>query len=69
MTEHDEHGCRIREFSQWPRLVLEHERAHISRCMAGRAFLKQAQVDDFLHDLSDLDYLLAQLPVRVEVPK
>ncbi len=62
-------GCRIREFERWPRLVLEKERAHISRCMAGKAFLKQEQVDGFLHDLSDIDAVLAQLPVRVEVPK
>jgi hypothetical protein len=65
----EHNGCRIKEFAQWPRLVLEHERAHISRCMAGKMFKTKAEVDGLMHDLTDLDYLISQLPVRVEVPK
>ena len=64
----DHGGCRIREFAMWPRLVLEHERSHISRAMTGKMFKTQAEIDGLMHDLADLDHLLSQLPVRVEVP-
>jgi hypothetical protein len=63
----EHNGCRIKEFACWPRLVLEHERAHISRAMAGRAFKSQEEIDGLMHDLADLDWLLSQLPVRVKV--
>ena len=63
----EHNGCRIREFAMWPRLVLEHEREHISRCMAGRAFKSQEEIDGLLHDLADIDAILTSLPPRVRV--
>jgi hypothetical protein len=59
--------CRIREFVRWGRLELEHEYTYISRQMAGSAFMSQELRDGLIHDLTDLSYLLAQLPPRIEV--
>ena len=66
MAEHD--GCRIKEFARWNRVLLQHEREHISRAMAGRAFKRQEEIDGLMHDLTDLDYLLSQYPAEVEIP-
>lgn len=62
-------GCRIREFAQWDRLMLEHEREYLSRYMAHLSpFLKDAASTDLMHDITDIDYLLQQMAPRVEVP-
>lgn len=56
-------GCRIQEFARWPRLLLERERAYLSEKMASAdAFMGDKLRDGIMHDLTDLDYLLAQQP-------
>lgn len=65
-TEHG--GCRIQEFARWPRVVLEHERSYLSKVMSASAFLDEGHKQDLMHDISDIDSILSQLPVRVEVP-
>jgi hypothetical protein len=59
--------CRIREFSRWDRRLLEHERAYISKQFAGQAFMSAELREGLGHDLLDLDFLLSQLPVRIDV--
>lgn len=49
--------------------MLEHEREHLSKAMTGSAFIQPWERDLIIHDLTDIDYLLQQLPVRIEVPK
>lgn len=46
--------------------MLEHERQHLSRAMAGRAFLKPEEADGLLHDITDIDYLLSYHEKRVQ---
>lgn len=58
-------SCRIREFVRWPRIFLEHEREHISYEMVnGSAFMTEELKAGLMHDLSDVDYLLAQIPPK-----
>ena len=60
--DHSTSGCRIREFARWDRVMLEHERAHLSKTMASAgAFIDH---DGIMHDLADIDYLLANLHVE-----
>jgi hypothetical protein len=49
--------------------MLEHEREHLSTAMSGAAFIQSWERDLIVHDITDIDYLLAQLPVRVETPE
>lgn len=58
----DHGGCRAREFIRWDRVMLQHEREHLSRSMAAPGLLSAALRDGIMHDLADIDYLLAQLP-------
>lgn len=56
-------GCRIQQFARWDRLMLQHERAFLSDKMASAsAFMGDAMRDGIMHDLTDIDYLLAQQP-------
>lgn len=56
-------GCRVAEFARWNRTMLQHERLGISQIMASAAgFIDDTTRDGLLHDLSDIDYLLAQMP-------
>lgn len=56
-------GCRIKEFARWDRLMLEHERASISGYMSrAGAYLGDDGKADLMHDLTDIDYLLGQMP-------
>ena len=52
--------CRLREFLQWNRLFLEHEREHLSRAMSGAAFISYEEQCLIVHDVSDIDWVLAQ---------
>ncbi len=56
------------EFQRWPRIVLEHEREHISRALTGQAFKKREETEGLMHDLLDIDACLSVLPVRVQTP-
>lgn len=67
-TDDEHQGCRVSEFARWDRIVLEHEREHLSKCMTGAAFMRPAESEAILHEISDIDYLLAQLPKRVKTP-
>lgn len=60
-------NCRANEFARWPRIVLEHEREHLSRVMDGAAFLQSAEREATLHDITDIDWFLAFLEPRLEV--
>jgi hypothetical protein len=62
-------ACRIAEFIRWSRVMLEHEREHLSKVMAGRAFMREDEVAGVMHDLTDIDYVLSYHPPRIEVPK
>jgi hypothetical protein len=54
--------CRAEEFGRWSRVMLMHEREHLSKTMATqRAFLKQADVEAIMHDLTDIDQILAHM--------
>jgi hypothetical protein len=70
LTPADEHGdCRLRQFSLWNRITLEHERAHISRALAYAAgFMTEAEYADLCHDVADIDWVLSFIdePVRVK---
>ena len=70
LTPADEHGdCRLRQFSLWNRITLEHERAYLSDTMAlGAGFMKQEEREGILHDLADIDWVLSFIdePVRVK---
>jgi hypothetical protein len=58
-----ENGCRISEFARWDRRMLQHEREGISGYMSrAGAYLDDEARKGLLHDLSDIDYLLAQTP-------
>lgn len=59
--------CRVREFARWNRVMLEHERAYLSRCMTGSAFLQPGQAEGLLHDITDIDYLLQEHEKRIQV--
>jgi hypothetical protein len=56
-----EDGCRMPEFTRWDRTMLQHEREAISGYLA-RAGAYLEDKSGLMHDLSDLDYCLAQLP-------
>jgi hypothetical protein len=70
MTEHSKETvpgrlgavpCRAEEFGRWDRVLLQHERAFLSRTMATQAaFLKPEDKDAIMHDLQDIDYFLAR---------
>jgi hypothetical protein len=68
MTEHSKDvvhilggvPCRAEEFSHYNRAMLQHEREFLSKTMANqRAFLKNDEEDAIMHDLTDIDYFLA----------
>jgi len=47
--------------------MLEHEREHLSQAMSfRRAFMTPADVDNIMHDLKDIDYVLTFHEKRVE---
>lgn len=46
--------------------MLEHERDYLSRLMRGRAFRSAQGTADIMHDITDIDNQLAQLPRRVK---
>jgi hypothetical protein len=55
-------GCRMSEFVRWNRTLLQHERAGISDLMAKNpAYLGEQARKGLMHDLSDIDYCLAEL--------
>jgi hypothetical protein len=61
-------GCRLGQFARWPRVVLEHERAYLSRITAlGAGFIRTEERAAIMHDLEDIDRCLAGLdePMRV----
>lgn len=60
--------CRLREFVRWSRVMLEHEREHLSRVMRGKAFLPAAEQEAVMHELTDIDWCLSHLEKRVSVP-
>jgi hypothetical protein len=53
------------EFVRWNRIMLEHEREHLSRSMLGKAFMAPGEPEAVLHDITDIDYVLQQHPKRV----
>jgi hypothetical protein len=54
--------CRAEEFGRWNRVMLMHEREYLSKTMATqKAFLKQEEVDAIMHDLTDIDQILAHM--------
>jgi hypothetical protein len=56
-------GCRIREFARWDRRMLQHEREAISDYLArAGSYLADDGKADLMHDLTDIDYLLGQMP-------
>jgi hypothetical protein len=55
-----EDGCRMPEFTRWTRTMLQHEREGISSYMA-RAGAYLEDTSGLMHDLSDIDYCLAEL--------
>ena len=68
MTEHSKDvvhilggvPCRAEEFSHYNRVMLQHEREFLSGVMATRAgYLSKADIDAIMHDLTDIDYFLA----------
>jgi hypothetical protein len=62
-------GCRIQEFARWPRMMLEHEREYLSSVMANEgAFMGREAQAGILHDLTDIDWLLAELHPRIKTP-
>ena len=61
-------GCRIREFARWNRIMLEHEREHLSKAMTAGAFMMEWERELIVHDLTDIDYLLTQFEPRVKTP-
>jgi hypothetical protein len=65
----DEHsGCRIQQFARWNRVMLEHERQHLSRVMAYRTgFLNEEARVGILHDLADIDNCLLQFETRIKL--
>jgi hypothetical protein len=65
----DGHGsCRISQFARWNRVMLEHEREHLSYVMTGSALIQPWERELILHDIADIDYLLSQFEPRVKVP-
>jgi hypothetical protein len=63
------HGsCRISEFARWNRIMLEHEREHLSQVMTSSSFMMQWERDLIVHELTDIDYLLQQFEPRLKVP-
>jgi hypothetical protein len=70
LTPADEHrDCRLRQFSLWNRVLLEHERAFISKTLAARGFLSDEQYAGLVHDVTDIDWLLSMSdePMRVKM--
>lgn len=66
----DHKDCRLEEFARWPRMLLERERQHLSRVMAeASAFIDYTEQNLIVHDLSDIDWVLARIdeppPVKV----
>jgi hypothetical protein len=52
--------CRLGEFRRWNRVMLEHEREHLSRVMDQQAaFLAEAEKRAILHEVTDIDYCLS----------
>jgi hypothetical protein len=70
LTPVDDHeDCRLRQFSLWNRVMLEHEREWISSCLASRGFLTDEQYAGLVHDVTDIDWILSMNPeLRVKVP-
>lgn len=65
MDDHDD-GCRMHEFARWSRIMLEHEREHLSRALATRSgFMDEGTRAGILHDIKDVDYLLSGLETRI----
>jgi hypothetical protein len=53
------------EFARWDRVALQHERAYISKTMVSAAgFIDDHTRAGLLHDLTDIDYCLSQLPLE-----
>lgn len=61
MTADEHSGCRIQEFARWNRVTLEHEREYLSKVMAGSAFIQPSEKFAVLHDITDIDFCLAEL--------
>jgi hypothetical protein len=62
-------GCRIEEFRRWTRVMLEHEREHLSRVTGLQAaLLSDRQQAGIMHDIGDIDACLAATdePLRVQ---
>jgi hypothetical protein len=56
-------GCRFEQFSNWPRVALEHERAYLSSVMdEQKAFATREVKSLIMHDLMDIDHLLSLDP-------
>src|SRR5580698_4725342 len=54
--------CRAEEFGRWNRTMLTHERQYLSKIMATqRGFMKPDEVDAIMHDLTDIDQILAHM--------
>lgn len=54
--------CRQQEFRRWTRVVLEHEREHLSRSMVElKAVLSEDAKELTLHEITDIDVILAHL--------
>jgi hypothetical protein len=61
--EGEGNGCRMREFARWNRTLLQHEREGISAFIdKNPAYLDEPARAGLLHDLTDIDYLLSQMP-------
>jgi hypothetical protein len=59
--------CRLDEFERWTRVVLEHEREHLSRYMGdAAAFMSRDEREATLHEITDIDWCLALLTARGE---
>ena len=58
--------CRIREFVQWDCVTLRHERERLAAVMVSgkAAFMSKGYQDAIRHDLTDIDYLLAEIDKR-----
>lgn len=63
----DHTNCRANEFCRWSRIMLEHERQHLSKHMSASAFMTAEESAATLHDITDIDCFLAALDPRVRV--
>ena len=57
------YGCRIREFAAWDCVALRHERERLAGVLlSGKAaFMSKDYKEAIKHDLTDIDYLLAEI--------